>query len=244
MRHLAIGSRLRYLAAVALGLALAGATPAVAEKAFTDDFLLDTCGGFSSTGRNPFFILEPGYRLRLEGREDGEDVAVEIKVLQQTRRVAGVRTRVVEERETVDGKLVEVSRNFFAICNRNNDVLYFGEEVDIYDEDGETVVSHDGAWLAGVNGARPGVIMPGSIMLGARYMQEVAPGVALDRAEHVSMDEVVSTPAGTFERCLKVRETTPLEPGSVGFKFYCPGIGLVRDGAVKLTFHSDLDDED
>jgi hypothetical protein len=244
MRQLAIASRVRRLAAraaaclalaaTALPLGLPSASPAAAET-FTSDFMLDSCGGFSATGRNPFFILEPGHRLQLEGREDGEDVVVVIKVLRETRRITGVWTRVVEERETKDGTLVEVSRNFFAICNRNNNVLYFGEEVDIYDEDGVTVVSHDGAWRAGVRRARPGVIMPGTIMLGARYMQEVAPGVAMDQGENVGINLVVTTPAGTFEGCIEIRETTPLEPGSVGTKLYCPGIGLVGDGELRLT---------
>ena len=54
---------------------------------------------------------------------------------------------MVEERETEDGELVEVSRNFFAICEETNSVFYFGEEVDD-DEDGE-IVGHEGAWLAG-----------------------------------------------------------------------------------------------
>lgn len=57
-----------------------------------------------------------------------------------------------------DGELTEISRNFFATCNRDNSVVYFGEEVNIY-EDGE-VVAHEGEWRAGDDDARPGIIMP------------------------------------------------------------------------------------
>jgi hypothetical protein len=90
--------------------------------------------------------------------------------------------RVVEEREWQDDELVEVSRNFFARCKETGDVFYFGEEVDLY-EDGE-IVGHGGAWLAGRDGALPGIIMPGRFLLGSRYYQEVAPDIALDRGEN------------------------------------------------------------
>jgi len=153
--------------------------------------------------------------------------------------VAGVETRVIEERETKDGKLVEVSRNYFAISKRTNDVYYFGEEVDIY-RDGE-VVDHEGMWLVGVNGARPGLMMPGQPRLNFKHYQEVAPRVAMDRAEIVGTDETVRTPAGEFTNCLRVQETTPLEPGTSEYKFYARGIGLVQDGALKLVTYGQVE---
>jgi hypothetical protein len=145
-----------------------------------------------------------------------------------------IATRVIEERETADGELVEISRNFFASCLPNRDVYYFGEDVDIY-EDG-VVVSHEGAWLAGRFGAEPGIIMPDSaFLLGQRYYQEVAPGVALDRAEHVGTDLELDLQAGNFDDCIEVTETTPLEPGSESTKFYCPGAGLVIDSDLEAV---------
>jgi hypothetical protein len=96
-------------------------------------------------------------------------------------------------------------------------------------------VSHDGAWLAGKNGAKPGIIMPGTVLLGSRYFQEVAPGVALDQAEHTAMGLHVSVPAGNFSGCLEATETTPLEPGSESTKVYCPDVGLVIDGDLELS---------
>ena len=202
---------------------------------FTDSFMLDKCD-FASRGRNPFFVLEPGFKLILEGLEGKEFVHLEITVLNERITITGVETRVVEEVETHDGLLVEISRNYFAICKPTNSVVYFGEDVDIY-KDG-VVVSHDGAWKAGKKGARAGLIMPGVLLLGARYFQEIAPDVALDRAEILSISEVLDTPAGTFEDVLKTEETTPLEPNSKGFKFYAPGIGLIQDSTVKLVWFS------
>src|SRR2546421_1435210 len=150
-----------------------------------------------SIGRNPYFILEPGYQLVLEG--GGTQLI--ITVLNETKMVDGVETRVVEERETKNGQLIEVARNYFAISRRTNDVFYFGEDVDMY-KDGK-VVNHDGSWLSGVNGAKFGLIMPGQPLLHAKYYQEVAPKIAMDRATIVSVTETVKTPAGGVKNWVK-----------------------------------------
>ena len=201
------------------------------QEAFTETFRVED-GELGPTGANPYFNLEPGSTLVLGGKDEGEDAVLTLTVLDETKKVAGVETRVVEERETQGGKLVEVSRNFFAISKKTNSVYYFGEEVDIY-RDGK-VVGHGGAWQAGERGARFGLMMPGTPLLGARYYQEMAPGVAMDRAEIVGLDETFETPAGKFENCLKTEETTPLEKGREE-KIYAPGIGLVKDGPLRLT---------
>jgi len=182
-----------------------------------------------STGRNPYFVLEPGYTLVLEG----EGAQLTITVLNETKKVDGVVTRVVEERETKGGKLTEVARNYFAISKRTNDVFYFGEDVDMY-KDGK-VVNHDGSWLSGVNGSKFGLMMPGRALIQSRYYQEVAPNIAMDRATIVSVTETVKTPAGVFANCLKVEETSPLSRFSTEYKYYAPGIGMVSDGTMKLV---------
>jgi hypothetical protein len=227
-----------------LGGGLLGTARAQGEPQFTTQFPLDECT-FSNTGRNLYFSIRPGDWLLLKGDEDGETVRVLISVLNETKTIRfkdeegeplSVNARVVEEREWKDGELVEVSRNYYARCEETNDIYYFGEAVDIY-EDGE-VVSHEGAWLAGRDTeegkARPGLIMPGSFLLGARYAQEQAAPVALDRAEHVSMGLTVETPAGTFEECVQITETSPLEPGAESIKLYCAEVGLVADGVTRL----------
>jgi hypothetical protein len=195
-------------------------------------FDLENCD-FASTGENSYFILEPGYQVILEGEEDGEELQLTMTVLDETKLVDGVQTRVVEEKESEGGNLVEVSRNYFAICKPTNDAFYFGEDVDIY-EDGE-IVSHEGAWLSGQNGARAGMIMPGKVEVGMKYYQEIAPGVAEDRAEIVSVNEGLDTPAGKFQNVLKTEETNPLEPNEEEYKFYASGIGLIQEEGLKLV---------
>ncbi len=194
------------------------------EKKFTDTFPV-AADEWSSTGSNPYFVLEEGHTLTLEG---GKGVLT-VTVLGETKKVDGVETRIVEERETEGGELKEVSRNYFAISRKTSSVYYFGEDVDIYERG--TVVGHDGSWLSGEKGARFGLMMPGTPLLGARYYQEIAPRVAMDRAEIVSLEEKFD---GKFERCLKIEESSPLEKGKQ-YKLYAPGVGLVQDGELKLT---------
>jgi len=170
----------------------------------------------------------------LEGKDFlGKDEKLAITVLDETKEVDGVVTRVVEEREWKNGELIEVSRNFFAICERTKDIFYFGEDVDMYK--GGKVVSQSGAWLAGKDGARAGLIMSGKPRVGMKYYQEIAPAVAMDRAEIVSLDDILKTPAGSFSKCLKTKEGTALNPLEMEFKIYAPGIGLIQDANLLLT---------
>jgi hypothetical protein len=206
----------------------------MAENEYTRSFRAENCT-FSSTGRNPFFILEPNYQLVLGGEDAGEAAQLTITVLNETREVNGTQTRVIEEKESVGGELVEISRNFFATCEETNNVFYFGEEVDIY-ENG-MIVDHEGAWLAGEGTNRAGIIMPGTILLGARYYQEIAPSVALDRAEIIDTGQVVQTPSGDFSDTLITRETTALELDVAELKYYAAGIGLVQEEDLKLEHY-------
>lgn len=203
-----------------------GASSEVRKK-WTDSFGQEECT-FSSLGRNPFFILVPGHQLTLESPEE----KVVITVLDKTKKIGNVETRVVEEREEENGELKEVSRNFFATCREHGDVFYFGEEVDDYDEG--KIVGHGGAWRADEKDSQAGVLMPGTIFLGARHYQEIAPN-AMDRAEIVADDVTMATPAGIFHNCIRVEETSGLDPDEKCYKTYAPGIGLIQDEDLLLT---------
>ena len=211
-----------------------------AKHPFQENFNLESCT-FSTTGRNPYFVLEPGYQLLLGGKEGKDSVKLIISVLNTTRKIANVETRIVEEYESKGGQLKEISRNYVAICQETGSVYYFGEDVDIYEDPNDHIPgNHAGAWLAeGSN--KPGLLMPGTPKPGDRYYQEIAPKVAMDRAEVISTTETYTTPAGTFRNVLKVEETTPLEPGEKSYKLYAPGIGLIKDDNLVLLKHGFLE---
>lgn len=191
---------------------------------------------FVTTGKSTYFILEPEFQIVLKGATE----EVIITVLEKTKMVDGVKTRVVEEREFEDGELKEVSLNYFAMDRKTKDVYYFGEDVDIY-EDGK-VVRHEGEWLSGEKGARYGMIMPGEPRVGFRHYQEIAPGSALDRAEVVSLSELIKTPGGEFKNCLKIEETSGMDSKEKGFKTFAPGIGVIQDEDMLLVRYGMIDD--
>ena len=177
---------------------------------------------FGPDGGNDYFLLKPGLRLHYAcGKE-----AVVSSVLNETEMVDGVRTRVIEDRETKNGKLTEITRDYYAFDAATKNVHYFGEDVDVY-KNGK-VTGHKGSWRSGRNGAKFGLMMPGELKVGHKFQQEQAPGVAMDRAEIVSVNETVTTPAGTFRNCVHMKE--------VGEdKWYAPGVGLVKDGKLVLV---------
>jgi hypothetical protein len=197
-----------------------------------NSFDLKKCD-LASTGANTYFFLEPGYQLVLEGREDGKPIQHTIRALNETKLVNGTETRIVEEKTIEDGSLVEISNNYFAICSQTSDAFYFGEDTDFY-ENGK-IISHNGSWKAGNDNAGAGMIMPGKVEIGLKYFQELAKGIDEGRAEIVSLNDVVDTPAGKFDRVMKTEETSPLEPGIKEYKFYAPGIGLIQDDKLKLV---------
>lgn len=211
------------------------------EPPFTRDFGIEPHDVFVPHGGNRFVHLKPGRMLRLEGHEGDAHVAVEISVLHEveqitfvlndTKRIAN--TRVVEEREWRDGVLTEVNRNFLARCPRTNNVFLFGEDVSIYE--GDELVDKTGSWLAGRDGASPGLMMPGLFLLGARYYQEQAPGVTMGRSEHVAMNVKFQAPAGIFEDCVVIEATDDEDEDEEVLLIYAPGVGLIADDNLHLT---------
>lgn len=230
--------------AVLLLAALAPLAAAVAASdGFTDQFPIAACD-FQTLGGNAWIKLQPGRQLYLNNQrciDDGdcdEFVELWITMLPDVRVIKFMdhgksryaRTRVMQEYETVDGELEEVSLNYVASCAPMNDVYYFGEDVE--DGDGNRLPD---SWLAGKNGARPGILLPDrAFLLGSLYYQEMALN-AQDRSEHTAMGFEVEVPAGEFQDCVEITETTPLEPGHESLKTYCPNVGIVRDGDLELV---------
>jgi hypothetical protein len=201
------------------------------DEEYTQNLMQDSCI-FSTTGRNTFFILEIGYQQTLQGIEGKDTTTLIITVLNETKKIGNVETRIIEEKEMVNSIPIEISRNYFAFCKQTSSIYYFGEDVDMY-KDGK-VISHEGAWIAeGKN--KSGVQMPGLVLLGSRYYQEIAPNIAMDRAEILSMTETMTNPGGKFTNVLKIEETTPIEPKDKEYKYYAPYVGLIKDENLLLV---------
>ena len=179
---------------------------------------------------NRYLPFKPGTTLRYEGNTAGGVERVEIVVLRTTRRILDVNCLVVRDTVTVAGKPEELTFDWYAQDRRGN-VWYFGEDSRDF-RNGKWVVSN-GSWQAGVDGAKPGIVMLARPRAGRSYRQEYYPGHAEDMARVVGSVKSVSVPYGTFKDVLVTREWTPLEPGIAENKYYAPGLGEIRTVTVK-----------
>jgi len=213
--------------------------PAVSAAKNVPDFPPDP-GAFVAEIDNPYLGFERGRVLRYEGdTEDGLETIV-VEVTGDTKMILGVATTVVHDRVYLDGELIEDTMDWYAQDTDGN-VWYFGE--DSKEIDHGVVVSTEGSWEAGVDGATPGVVMLAEPIVGTKYQQEFAEDIAEDMAKVLSLSKTAEVPYGTFEGCLMTSEWTPLTPGAHEFKYYAPGVGLVlelqpRGGRIRVELVS------
>jgi hypothetical protein len=186
---------------------------------------------FSANVDHPLFPLANLRSFAFAGSEGepGSDERARVRsvsrVLDEPGEVSGAPVTVVEVREFEDGELVEHTLDYYAEDGEGN-VRYMGERVDDI-EDGK-VVAHEGQWLAGKGDAEPGLFMPAEPKVGDVFEQERAPGVAEDRSKVIAVDLELTVPAGRFDGCIKTEDFAPLDKRKE-FKFYCAGVGLVRE---------------
>lgn len=190
-----------------------------------------TPADFSPSVTNPFFPLKPGRTLVYTGTKDGKKALDLFYTTSRTRVIDGVRTRVVEDRLYLDNTLEERTSDYYA-QDRCGNVWYFGEDTATLDPQGH-VISTEGSFHAGVDGAQPGVFMQAHPQVGRRFRQEWYQGHAEDTFEVLSLSAPVTVPYGTFKDALRTKETTALEPEVVDNKYYVKGIGEVTELAVK-----------
>jgi len=186
---------------------------------------------FSPNVTNKFFPLTPGKTLVYTGTKDGEKALDLVATTSRTRVVAGVTTRVVEDRLYLDNVLAERTSDYYT-QDRCGNVWYFGEDTAELDRHGN-VFSTEGSWHAGVDGAQPGVFMQAHPQVGRRFRQEWYEGHAEDVFKVVSRSSRISVPYGSFRHALRTEETTALEPEVLDNKYYVKGIGEVAELSVK-----------
>jgi hypothetical protein len=174
---------------------------------------------------NPFFPLTPGMTYTYEGVLDGVALHTEVSVMSETREILGVKCVEVRDVVSENGEMIEETVDWYA-QDKDGNVWYMGE--DSKEIEGGSVVSTEGSWEAGVDGAKPGVIMWGQPKTGEPYRQEYYAGKAEDMAQVVSL---ATSPSGIA--FLVTREWSPLEPGIAEQKYYVAGIGQVAEMTVE-----------
>jgi hypothetical protein len=184
-------------------------------------------GSFTLRIDNPYMPLKPGTTYVFHGTSEGHAQVDTVRVTSDTKAIAGVTTRVVHDVVSQGGQALEDTLDFYA-QDSNGDVWYFGENSTELPSG-----SKGGSWLAGVHGARAGIIMEANPHVGDVYRQECAPGVAADTARVLSLNASVTVPFGSFDHVLKTSEFSPLEPGVVEQKLYARGVGEVKEVGVR-----------
>ncbi len=179
---------------------------------------------------NPFWPMAVGntwvYR---ETDAEGTEQKVEVTVTTETKEIIGITATVVHDVVSEDGDLVEDTLDWYAQDAAGN-IWYLGEDTKEYE--GGKVVSTEGSWTAGVDGAQPGIVILAEPAVGMTYRQEYYQGQAEDAAEVLSLDEHVEVPFGTYDGVLMTKDYTPLDPEVVENKFYARGVGPVQVIAV------------
>ena len=139
---------------------------------------------------------------------------------------------------TDDYALAEETLDWYAQDKRGN-VWYMGEATVAYDHEDECPTS-GGSWQAGTDGALAGVVMPRHPGIGDWYKQEFLEGEAEDRAKVLRLNANVAIGLGTYAGCLRTKEYSPLSPGDVEQKNYCPeggGLLLINELHGGKTLH-------
>ena len=186
---------------------------------------------FSPNVTNRLFPLTPGKTLVYTGTKDGKKALDLVVATSRTRRIDGVRTRVVVDRLYLNNVLSERTSDYYA-QDRCGNVWYFGEDTAELDRHGH-VVSTEGSFHAGVDGAQPGVFMQAHPQLGRRFRQEWYQGQAEDVFKVIDRSAPVTVPFGSFRHALRTEETNALEPDVLDNKYYVRGIGEVAELSVK-----------
>jgi len=179
---------------------------------------------FVAEVNNPYFPLKPGTTFIYE-TSDGRQ-RDEFFVTHHTKVIQGVTCIEVRDTVTEDGELIEDTLDWYAQDKQGN-VWYFGENAKQLQ--GGLIVGLKGSWVAGEDGAKPGIIMEAHPQVGDFYRQEFSLTVAEDIGEVLSLTASVKVPAGPFPHCLKTKDTSTLEPDVVEYKFYAPKVGNVLE---------------
>jgi hypothetical protein len=181
---------------------------------------------------NHWAPLVPGTQFRWEGHALDDDArvsrAVVFTVTDLTKVIDGVRTVVTWDRDSTEGKQEEIEIAFFAQDNEGN-VWHFGEYPEEYE--GNDIVKTP-TWIAGLHGARPGVLIQASPEIGTPdYAEGWGPEINWnDRARPYQVDQKTCVPVDCYEDVVVIGEFNPDEPGAQQLKYYAPGVGVVRVG--------------
>lgn len=181
---------------------------------------------------NEWMPYPPGAQWVIEGYtiEAGERIPhrITFTVTDLTKEIADVRTVVAWIEDISDGQLVEKEIAFYA-QDDDGTVWYLGEHPEEYEEG---VFVKAPTWIAGFEGARPGIKVVADPQVGMQtYYQGWAPAVEWSdygRPDETGLDDCVAV--GCYTNVLRIAESSIGEEGIFQLKSYARGVGEIRVG--------------
>lgn len=170
---------------------------------------------------NPYFLLIRGRTMVY--RKGTEEVRV--TVTNQTRELLGVTCATVRDVVRNNGQIIEDTTDWYG-QDINGNVWYFGEIAQ--EIDNGILIGIGGSWTAGVDRAKPGFAAKFMPVVGELYRQEFALNNAEDMAQVVSRTASAVVPAARCKgNCVVTKDTSPIIPTLLEFKYYKPGVGFI-----------------
>jgi len=185
---------------------------------------------FTTTIDNPFMPLMAGMSWVYDGESEGAKQVNKVVVTSKTTELMGVTCLGVHDTVEEKGELTEDTIDWYAQDSDGN-VWYFGE--DTKELKNGKVTNTEGSWLAGKDGAYPGIIMPAKPTPDGPYRQEYLAGEAEDMAKVIKLDGTISNSYGDFTDVLVTEEWSDLEPDVLERKYYVSGIGMISSEIIK-----------
>jgi hypothetical protein len=202
---------------------LTGSIAVAGDAGFVDHFDVPH-ERFVLTGRNAYFNLEPATIYEYAGELDGKSAKMVVSVLKETAKIDGVETRVVETKKTTADS-TETIRTYLAIDSLTKNIYRFGVET----------TGRAGSWKSGMNNARYALFMPAHPKSGQKYCSAIAAPVAVDWVEITGAVVTKKVPAGTFQNCVKLHQTSPVDPKVDKTQVFAPNVGMIVDGEFELV---------
>jgi len=180
--------------------------------------------GDPATGASKWLPLKPGTQSVRQGfvnvgsRKLPHQVVT--TVTDVTKEVDGVRTVAVVDQDTNGGQIAEQSIDWVAE-DKDGNVWYLGSYTESY-EGGQFVNASD-AWLAGVNGSKPGVLMLADPQTGTPpYTEDTVPGIEAPKAQVAKTGQSQCVPFKCYKDVVVIQE------GGSEYKYFAPGVGQIK----------------
>ena len=180
--------------------------------------------GNPATGASKWLPLTPGTQSVRQGSVNVGNRQLQHQVVTTvtdvTKEVDGVRTVAVVDQDTNGGQIAEQSIDWVAE-DKDGNVWYLGSYTESY-EGGQFVNASD-AWLAGVNGAKPGVLMLADPQTGTPpFSEDTVPGIEAPTAQVAKTGQSQCVPF----KCYK--DVVVLQEGGSEYKYFAPGVGQIK----------------